>query len=117
VVPFVRRAIQLAKPEGGRICLVVPDGFTANEQLKFLREEVADCCELNAIVSLPRIFKNNNARMSILFMTQTKKKDSKKEVLLASIPLKVKPEDGKEESVNINAEFEYILGEFKKMER
>ncbi len=117
VVPFVRRAMQLAKPEGGRICLVVPDGFTANAQLKFLRDEVGKRCQLEAIVSLPRIFKNNNAQMSILYMTTGKKIKPEKNVLLATIPLKGISEDGKEETVNITAEFDYILEEFRKMER
>ncbi|MCI0595594.1 MAG: SAM-dependent methyltransferase, partial [candidate division Zixibacteria bacterium] len=117
VVPFLRRAISLVKPEGGRICVVVPDGFTANAHLKFLRDEVARQCQLRAIVSLPRIFKNNSAKMSILFMHRTKRKNFDRKVLLASIPLKGVTENGKEETVNINAEFDYILDEFKKMER
>jgi len=115
VVPFVKRALELTKSEGGKICLLVPDGFCTNEQLQFIRDEVMKNCQVNAIVSLPRIFKNNNAQMSIIYLKKTKKKDKKRNTLLASIPLKV-PKEGQEEAVNINSELANILTTYKEFE-
>jgi SAM-dependent methyltransferase len=116
VVPFVKRALELTKSEGGKICLLVPDGFCTNMQLQFIRDEAIKNCQVNAIISLPRIFKNNNAQMSIIYLTKTKRKDKKKKTLLASIPLKVAKE-GEEELVNINSELANILATYKELEK
>jgi type I restriction-modification system DNA methylase subunit len=116
VVPFVKRALELTKSEGGKICLLVPDSFCANMQLQFIRDEAFKNCQVNAIISLPRIFKNNNAQMSIIFLEKIKKKDKKRKTLLASIPLKVTKEEG-EELVNINSELATILKEYKELEK
>jgi len=116
VVPFVRRALELTKPEGGKICLLVPGGFCTNMQFQFIRDEVLKNCQVNTVVSLPRIFKNNNAQMSIIYLKKTKKRDKKRKTLLASIPLKVPKEDG-EESVNINSELANILTAYKELEK
>jgi type I restriction-modification system DNA methylase subunit len=116
VVPFMKRAFELTKSEGGRICLLVPDGFCTNEQLQFIRDEAMKNCQVNAIISLPRIFKNNNAQMSIIYLKKTRKKDKKRNTLLASIPLKV-PKEGEEEAVNINSELANILTTYKEFEK
>jgi len=116
VVPFVKRALELTKSEGGKICLLVPGGFCTNMQLQFIRDEAIKDCQVNAIVSLPRIFKNNNAQMSIIYLEKTKVKDKKQKTLLASIPLKVPKEDG-EELVNINSELSTILKEYRELEK
>jgi type I restriction-modification system DNA methylase subunit len=116
VVPFVKRALELTKSEGSKICLLVPDGFCTNMQLQFIRDEVIRNCQINAIVSLPRIFKNNNAQMSIIYLKKTKCKDKKQKTLLASIPLKV-AEEGEEELVNINSELANILTTYREVER
>jgi SAM-dependent methyltransferase len=43
---------------GGKICLVLPEGFFSNSQDDFLRKFVAKHCQILAIVSLPRgVFK------------------------------------------------------------
>ena len=117
VVPFVRRAVQLVKREGGKICLVVPDGYMADHQLQFLREETMKSCRINAVISLPRIFKYNNASMTIIYMERTQKKKSKHKTLLASLPLKVRNELGEEELVNINSELSNILTIYRELER
>jgi hypothetical protein len=100
---FVRRAVELAKPEGGRICILVPDGFLANSQFQHLRNEVMAQCELRAIISLPRVFKNNKAKMSLLYMLRTgvwsreratlAPWTTERGVFLASIPEKVQESD------------------------
>ncbi|HEV3257753.1 MAG TPA: N-6 DNA methylase, partial [Gemmataceae bacterium] len=67
---FVRRAVELARPDGGRICLLVPEGLLArdNRDLPRLRYELLRECEIRAIISLPRVFRNNNARMAVLYL-------------------------------------------------
>lgn len=39
---------------GGRICLVLPEGFFSNSSAELLRKYVAKYCKVKAIVSLPR---------------------------------------------------------------
>lgn len=117
VVPFVRRAIELTKRESGRICLVVPDGYMADSQFQFLRTETMKGCRINAVISLPRIFKYNNASMTIIYMERTQKQKSKHKTLLASLPLKVQTESDEEELVNINSELSNILTIYRELER
>lgn len=53
----IQQAIRSCKI-GGKICLVLPEGFFSNSQDEFLRRYVARHCKILAIVSLPRgIFK------------------------------------------------------------
>jgi type I restriction-modification system DNA methylase subunit len=117
VVPFVRRAIELSNKENGRICLVVPDGYMSDSQLQFLRTETMRSCRINAVISLPRIFKYNNASMTIIYMERTQKQKSKHITLLASLPLKVRTESDEEELVNINSELSNILAKYRELER
>jgi hypothetical protein len=49
----VQQAVRSAKL-GGRICLVLPEGFFTNSSAEFLRRYVAKYCKVIAIVSLPR---------------------------------------------------------------
>jgi hypothetical protein len=108
---FVRRAIELAKPNG-RICLIVPDGFLANSQFQYLRDEIWRQCELRAVISLPRVFKNNNAKMSILYMAKNPHWHPLWQVMMASVLERVERpgEDGGIEwgPTNILAELEGI---------
>ena len=53
----IQQAIKSAKV-GGKICLVLPEGFFSNSQDEFLRKFVVKYCKVLAIVSLPRgVFK------------------------------------------------------------
>ncbi len=108
---FVRRAIELAKP-GGRICLLVPDGFLANSQFQDLRNEIWCQCEMRTVISLPRVFKNNNAKMSILYMAKNPRWHPLWQVMMASVPARLEhpSEDGGIEWVptNIFAELEGV---------
>ncbi|MBM3238476.1 hypothetical protein FJZ31_19455 [Candidatus Poribacteria bacterium] len=108
---FVRRAIELTKP-GGRICLLVPDGFIANDQFQDLRNEFLRKYELRAVISLPRVFKNNNAKMSILYLAKNPLRHPLWQVMMASVPARVErpSEDGEIEwgPTNILAELEGI---------
>jgi hypothetical protein len=113
---FFRRAIALAKPNGGKICLVVPDGVLSDMgAFQELRNEVVAECELKLIVQLPRIFKHNNAQMSILYAVRNRKWKKNSKVLIVSIPQHTENEEGEREPVNITFELENILQEFKRM--
>ncbi len=48
----IQQAIRSAKI-GGRICLVLPEGFFSNSTADFLRRYVAKHCRVKAIISLP----------------------------------------------------------------
>ncbi len=53
----VQQAVRSAKV-GGKICLILPEGFFSNSQDEILRKYVAKYCKINAIISLPRgVFK------------------------------------------------------------
>jgi len=130
----VRRAIELAKPTGGRICILVPDGFLANIQFQHLRNEVMAQCELRAVISLPRVFKNNKAKMSLLYMIRTGEWDRARgtvapwspdrRVLLASIPEKMEEPDPESEvegathevPSNVYAELEQLVDRYREAE-
>ena len=131
---FVRRAIELAKPDGGRICILVPDGFLANSQFQYLRNEVMAQCELRAVISLPRVFKNNKAKMSLLHMIRTGVWDREqatvapwapdRRLLLASIPETVNEPDPESEvegatrdvPSNVYAELEQLVDHYREAE-
>lgn len=127
---FVRRAIELAKPDGGRICILVPDGFLANSQFQYLRNEVMAQCELRAVISLPRVFKNNKAKMSLIYVIRTGAWDREqatvapwapdRRLLLASIPETVNESDPESEvegatrevPSNVYAELEQLVDHY-----
>lgn len=51
---------------GGKICLVLPEGFFSNSQDEFLRKYVAKHCRVLAIVSLPRgVFRKGTSTRTI----------------------------------------------------
>jgi hypothetical protein len=49
----IQQAIRSCKL-GGRICLVLPEGFFSNSSAEFLRKYIAKYCKVKAIISLPR---------------------------------------------------------------
>jgi len=81
----IQRAIRSAKI-GGRICLILPEGFFSNSSAEFLRKYVAKHCRIKAVISLPRgiFYKGTTVRqvqggrqvsqqkMSILLAVKTK---------------------------------------------
>lgn len=107
-VLFARRALALAKAEGGRICLILPNGFFANETFQSLRDEMLEQCQLNCIITLPRLF-DNNALMSIVYLTKTKKKRRKRKVFFASLSGEIRNHEGARQRINITSEFNQIL--------
>ena len=67
---FIRRALELARPDGGRVCLLVPEGLLTrdNRGMPALRLELARECDLRLVITLPRVFKDNHARMAIVYL-------------------------------------------------
>ncbi len=52
-IAFLFKVISLLK-DGGKACIILPDGVLENPSLAKLRKEILEKCEINAIVSLPR---------------------------------------------------------------
>jgi len=52
-VAFLCKVINLLK-DGGRACIILPDGILENPSLKELRKEILTKCNVDAIISLPK---------------------------------------------------------------
>jgi len=86
----IQQSVSSAKI-GGKICLVLPEGFFSNSSDEILRKFVSKYCRVLAIVSLPRgVFKKGTStkqqqrgsqtssqKMSILYVEKTKNIDKK----------------------------------------
>lgn len=67
----IQQAIRSAKV-GGKICLILPEGFFATAQDDVLRKYVAKHCKVLAIISLPRgVFKKGKESVRTQKATQT----------------------------------------------
>lgn len=109
---FIQRAIHLAK-NGGKICLIIPDGILANIQLRYLQDYIFGNYRVKVIVSLPRgIFPNVPSKMSVLYMIKTKKPALKEPIFMAAVKTGVDPETGEE--YNLESELADILKEYRK---
>jgi type I restriction enzyme M protein len=111
---FIRRAVELAQPHGGRLCMLVPDGLLArdNRGIPKLRSELMRDCELRAVISLPRVFKNNNARMAIIYLVRNRRWNANRKVLLASVHASWKDEAGVEQTTDLFGELETIVDRY-----
>lgn len=116
---FIRRAVELARPDGGRVCLLVPEGLLArdNRGMPLLREELLADCELRAVISLPRVFKNNNARMAIVSLVRGACKSTRSKVLMAEIREHWTDKDGQQHATDIFGELEAVVSRFSEAER
>lgn len=111
---FVRRAVELARPDGGRICLILPEGLLArdNRGMPEFRRELLRDCELRAVISLPRVFKNNNARMAVVYLIRNSRWNRDQRVLMASVAGSWKDEDGDEHDTDIAAALESLVDRY-----
>jgi type I restriction enzyme M protein len=111
---FIRRAVELARPDGGRICLLMPEGLLArdNRGMPQLRLELLQDCELRAVIALPRVFKNNNARMAVLYLVRNPRWNLSRQVLLASVLPEWTDEDGETHQTDLFAELETIVDRY-----
>lgn len=104
---FIQRAIQLVK-NGGKICLIVPDGILANVQLKYLQEDIFSRCQVKAVISLPRgIFPNVPSKMSIVYMIKTDKPSLRKPIFMTGVITG--------EEYNLESELDKILERYRKL--
>jgi hypothetical protein len=112
---FLRRAIELARPDGGRVCMLVPEGVLArdNRGMPQLRRELLRDCELRAVISLPRVFKNNNARMAVVYLVRNPQWNPARKVVLASVAPKWTDENGTEHDTDLFAELETIVDRYR----
>jgi type I restriction enzyme M protein len=111
---FLRRAVELARPDGGRVCMLLPEGLLArdNRGMPALRQELMRNCELRAVISLPRVFRNNNARMAITYLVRTARPNAKRQVLLANIEPTWTDETGEVQPTNVFGELESIIDRY-----
>ncbi|MBM4044679.1 MAG: hypothetical protein FJ279_06155 [Planctomycetes bacterium] len=108
---FIRRAVELARPDGGRVCLLVPEGLLArdNRGKPALRNALVEDCQLRAVISLPRVFRNNNARMAIVYLVRGARPRAGRKVLLAEIREHWTDADGREQTTDVFGELEGIV--------
>lgn len=67
----VQQAVRSCKV-GGKICLILPEGFFANSTDEFLRRYVAKHCKIKAIISLPRgVFRKGTTTKTVMSGSQT----------------------------------------------
>ena len=105
---FVRRAIELARPEGGRVCLLVPEGLLTrdNRAMPALRLELARDCELRLVITLPRVFKDNNARMAIIYLVRNPRPAPNRQVPLLEVRENWRDSDNAEQTTDLFGELE-----------
>jgi len=77
--------------------------------LPALRLTLAQGCELRLVITLPRVFKNNNARMAIVYLVRTATPDANRRVLLAEVREKWRDTDGVERTTDLYGELERII--------
>jgi hypothetical protein len=111
---FVRRAIELAKPNGGRICVLLPEGFLTrdNRGMPSLRAEVAQGCEVRLIITLPRVFKDNNARMAIVYLVRSARPKSQAKVFLSEVRERWFDAEKTEQVTDLWGEIEGVVGNY-----
>lgn len=111
---FLRRAVELARPDGGRVCLLVPEGLLArdNRGMPTLREALLKECELRAVISLPRVFKNNNARMAVVYLVRGVPARARRKVLLAEVREHWTDAEGKQQATDVFGEMEEVVSRF-----
>ncbi len=109
---FIRRAIELARPNGGRVCFLVPEGLLTrdNRAMPALREELAWDCELRLVIALPRVFKDNNARMGIVYLVRTPRPAPNRKIALVELRERWRDSDGVEQPTDLFGELETIIG-------
>ena len=85
--------------DGGKICLVLPEGFFSNSSDEYLRKYVSQNCRILAIISLPKgIFKkgtsvkqqtkgsqNSSQKMSVLYLQKEKIADFDYPIFITSM--------------------------------
>jgi hypothetical protein len=74
-----------------------------------LRAEVARACELRLVVTLPRVFRDNNARMAIVYMVRSPCPEPRRKVLLAEVREHWRDAEGEEHTTDLFGELESLV--------
>jgi len=85
-VLFLERFVQLCK-DGGRVCIILPEGIFANASLRYVREWLIKNFTIHAIIGLPRdTFKavKTTAKTAILYLEKRPPEDEH-EVFIAEV--------------------------------
>ena len=108
---FIRRAVELTRPGGGRVCLLVPEGLLTrdNRGMPALRHELARECDLRLVITLPRAFKGNNARMAIVYLVRSSRPVQNRKVILAEVREKCRRPGKDEQTTDLFGELETIV--------
>ena len=108
---FIRRAIELARPDGGRVCLLVPEGLLTrdNRGMAALRLALARECDLRLVISLPRVFKDNNARVAIVYAIRTARPAPNRKVRLVEVREKWQEPGEAEQPTDLFGELETVV--------
>jgi type I restriction enzyme M protein len=111
---FIHRAVELASPDGGRVCLLVPEGLLArdNRGMLALRNTLLENCRLKAVISLPRVFKNNNARMAIVYLVRCARPRLSHKAFLAEVHERWRDTNGQQQITDVFGELEAIVDRF-----
>ncbi len=109
---FIRRAVELARPDGGRICLLLPEGLLTrqNRGMPVLRLKLARNCELRLVITLPRAFKDNNARMAIVYLVRHPAPVPPRKTVLVEVREKWRDTENAERITDLFGELETIVG-------
>ena len=108
----IRRAVELARPDGGRVCLLMPEGLLTrdNRGMPALRLALARECDLRLVITLPRVFKDNNARMAIICLVRAPRPGSNRSVVLAELREKWRDAENAERTTDLFGELETFVG-------
>ena len=92
--------------------MLVPEGLLTrdNRGMPALRLALARECDLRLVIILPRVFKDNNARMAIVYLSRTSSPDARRKVALAEVREKWQEPGKDEQSTDLFGELEKIVG-------
>jgi hypothetical protein len=71
---------------------------------------VASECDLRLVITLPRVFKDNNARMAIVYLVRTSRPAPNRKVVLAEVREKRQESGEEEQQTDLFGELETIVG-------
>jgi hypothetical protein len=92
----------------------VPEGLLArdNRAMPALREALLKECELRAVISLPRVFKSNHARMAVVHLVRGVPARARRKVLLAEVREHWSDAEGQPQTTDIFGELEEVVSQF-----
>jgi hypothetical protein len=74
-----------------------------------LRLEIARECDLRLVITLPRVFKDNNARMAIVYLKRTPRPAPNRKVVLVEVWEKWQEPGKDEQATDLFGELETVV--------